>query len=853
MNRQQRRAAARRGQAQAMQQNRDSPAYWGNYGLALHNLGRLEEAVAGYDRALALAPDMAEIHYNRANALQSLARLDEAVAGYDRAIALRPDLVEAYANRGVALRALRRFAEAVANFDHAIALKPGSAEVYYNRGNALRHLDRLDAAVASYDRAIALAPDMAEAYANRGVALQGLRRLDEALESCDRAIALKPDFAEALNNRGNIFREFGRFDQALESCDRAIALAPDMAEAYATRGLALQGLRRLDEALESCDRAIALKPDFAEALNNRGNIFREFGRFDQALESCDRVIALKPDFAEAYVNRGIALQDLRRLDEALESCDHALALKPDFAEAYVNRGAALQGLRRLDEALESCDRAIALKPDHAEALNNRGYILRDLGRFGLALESYERALAVRPDFPDALVGWIEGKRRHCDWSGEGEHEWKVRITGGLQASLRVVFSLLSLASPAEHLAYARQVAAQFGAPPASFPPAAPRSGGRIRLGYLSADLRTHPVAFLVAGLIERHDRRRFEVLGYSCGPDDGSAIRARLTGAFDHVVDLQAASDRQAAERIHADAVDILVDLTGYTAHGRTAILAHRPAPIQVNYLGYPGTTGADFIDYIIVDRFVVPADQQPFFSERLVHLPNCYQPCEIIQEVAERTPSRAECGLPEQGFVFCCFNNVLKITPELFDIWMRLLAAVPGSVLWLVTATPSVKDNLWREAVDRRVAADRLVFAAPTSRPEYLARLGLADLFLDTLPYNAGATASDALWAGLPVLTCSGDTYVGRMAGAVLTAAGLPELITTSLKGYESLAIRLATEPGLLAPLRQRLACNRSIMPLFDIARFTRDLEAAYRQMHETWQAGRPPSAFTVSAAADN
>jgi len=707
MNRQHRRAAARRGQARAVQQNRDSPAYWNNYGQALHNLGRLEGAVASYDRALALRPDLAEIHYNRANSLQSLARLDEAVAGYDRAIALRPDMAEAYANRGVALQALRRFAEAVANFDHAIALKPGSAEVYYNRGNALRHLDRLDAAVASYDRAIALAPDMAEAYANRGVALQGLARLDEAVADCDRAIALRPDFAEALNNRG------------------------------------------------------------------------------------------------------VALRDLWRLDEALESCD----------------------------------RAIALKPDHAEALNNRGNILRDLGRFDLSLESYERALAVRPDFPDALLAWIEGKRRLCDWSGEGEHEWKVRITSGL----------LSLASSAEHLAYARQVAARFDAPPASFPPAAPRSDGRIRLGYLSADLRTHPVAFLIAGLIERHDRRRFEVLGYSCGPDDGSAIRARLTGAFDHFVDLRAASHRQAAERIHADAVDILVDLTGYTEHGRTAILAHRPAPIQVNYLGYPGTTGADFIDYIIVDRFLVSADQQPFFSERLVHLPNCYQPSEIIQEVAERTPSRAECGLPEQGFVFCCFNNVLKITPEIFDIWMRLLAAVPGSVLWLVAATPRVKDNLRREAVDRRVAADRLVFAAPTPRPEYLARLGLADLFLDTLPYNAGATASDALWAGLPVLTCSGDTYIGRMAGAVLTAAGLPELITTSLKGYESLAIRLATEPGLLAPLRQRLACNRSIMPLFDIARFTRDLEAAYRQMHETWQAGRPPSAFAVSPAADN
>jgi len=414
-----------------------------------------------------------------------------------------------------------------------------------------------------------------------------------------------------------------------------------------------------------------------------------------------------------------------------------------------------------------------------------------------------------------------------------------------------LWTLLTLSSTLEEqIACARLVAAKISASADICPLAERRSGERVRLGYLSADFRSHPVAFLVAGLIEHHDRQRFEVFGYSYGPDDGSAIRARLTGAFDHFVDIRDTSDRQAAEQIHADAVDILVDLTGYTEHGRTAILAHRPAPIQVNYLGYPGTMGADFIDYIIVDRFLVPMEQQPFCTEKLVQLPNCYLSCEIAQKVVDRTPSRVECGLPEEGFVFCCFNASYKLTPTVFDVWMRLLNATPRSVLWLIAANPLVKDNLRREAVNRRVAAERLVFAEPTSRPEYLARLGLADLFLDTLPYNAGATASDALSAGLPVLTCSGDTYVGRMAGAVLTAAGLPELVTTSLKSYEALGLRLATKPELLARLRQRLVNHQSTMPLFNIARFTCDLEAAYQQMCQTWKAGQPPRAFSVSVS---
>jgi predicted O-linked N-acetylglucosamine transferase (SPINDLY family) len=410
--------------------------------------------------------------------------------------------------------------------------------------------------------------------------------------------------------------------------------------------------------------------------------------------------------------------------------------------------------------------------------------------------------------------------------------------------------LLALSStPEEQLACARRFAAKIAAGAAQIlVRREPQPAERIRLGYLSFDFRQHAVAVLIAGLIECHNRRHFEVIGYSYGPDDGSAMRTRLAAAFDRFVDVSGMSSRRAAEVINEDAVDILIDLTGYTGYSRAEIVAYRPAPIQVNYLGNPGTMGADFIDYIIVDPFVVPVDQQPFYTERLVQLPHCYQPIDAARLVAGSAQSRTQCGLPEEDFVFCCFNTSYKITPAFFDIWMRLLNAVPGSVLWLVARNAVVGDNLRREAARRGVVTERLVFTTPASMPVYLGRLALADLFLDTLPYNAGATAGDALCAGVPVLTCAGEPYVGRMAGALLMAAGLPELVAPSLAAYEILALRLATEPDLLAAVRQRLARNRLSMPLLDIKRFTRDLEAAYRRMWEIRRAGETPAAFSIS-----
>ena len=711
-----------------------------------------------------------------------------------------------------------RLAEAEVSYRQVLAAMPDHADALHLLGVIAYQFGQHQAAIQLIGRAIQYNGSDPSYYCSCGLVLQSLKRLDEAVASYDRALALKPDFAEALNNRGTT----------------------------------LQALARFDEALDSYDRALALTPDYAAALNNRGNTLRQLARFDEALESYDRALALKPDYAAALNNRGLALQQRGRFAEALESCDQALAARPHYAGALNTRGNALLQLGRFAEAVESYDRALTVRPDYAVAHSNRGTALRLDGKLDEAIVSFGRAAALEPDY--AVAEWFNTRQIICDWASYSEGEVRTRNAVKARVSRSAPFALLAVSStPEEQLDCARQVAAGIAARASPMlPRAKPSRAEKIRLGYLSADFRQHAVAVLIAGLIEHHDRRRFEVLGYSYGPDDHSALRSRLEGAFDRFVDIRDMQHRPAAELIHADAADILIDLSGYTENSRTEILASRPAPIQVNYLGFPATMGGDFVDYIIVDRFVVPTDQQAFFSERLVHLPDCYQCNDDKREIAERTPSRAECGLPETSFVFCCFNNSYKITPAFFDIWMRLLAAVPDSVLWLLDpwakgASPLAKANLAREAAARGVRPERLIFAPLLPLPEHLARHRCADLFLDTLPYNAHTTASDALWAGLPLLTCAGNSFAGRVAGSLLRAVGLGELITTSLEEYEALALRLARDVELLTGLRERLAQNRLTYPLFDTERYARNLETVYWRMWQTWRAGRPPTAFSV------
>jgi predicted O-linked N-acetylglucosamine transferase (SPINDLY family) len=695
-----------------------------------------------------------------------------------------------------------------------------------------------------------------EDMVDAGFAHHEAGELEQAEALYRKVLEVDPEHAEALHLLGLVTYQQGDFPKAIELIRRALPELDDLPEAHLNLGNALRETGQLSEAADCYRRAIELDPDYGMAYSNLARALNDQRLFEAALESARRAVELIPDFLGAHVNCAAALLGLERFAEAEISLRRAVELAPEKPEAHRDLGETLAHIGRLDEAAASYRRSLDLDPAYAQAHRNLGNVLKKQGKLGEAMACLERAVELEPDDPETRQTWFSEKLNICDWSGYTDHEVQTRTAIAVRPVLGTPWSLLALQStPEEQLACARLLSAKLAgaAEAVLLPRPLPPLGERIRLGYLSADFREHPVAFVIAGLIERHDRRNFEVTGYSCGPADQSAIRSRLIGAFDRFVEVREMSDRRAAEQMQADAVDILIDLTGYTAYGKTALLAYRPAPVQVSYIGYSGTMGADFIDYIIVDRFLVPPDQQSFFTERLVHLPDCYLCTDNRREIAGQTPARFEYGLPETDFVFCCFNNAFKITPTFFDVWMRLLRAVPGSVLWLIDANPVARANLAREAAARGVAPERLIFAPRRPVAEHLARHHLADLFLDTLPYNAHVTTCDALWAGLPVLTCAGNTFASRVAGSLLRAIGLDELITTSLDQYEALALRLAREPHLLTQLRARLAQNRQTHPLFDTARFTRNIEAAYQQMWEIWRAGRPPTAFSVPPSAAN
>jgi predicted O-linked N-acetylglucosamine transferase (SPINDLY family) len=607
---------------------------------------------------------------------------------------------------------------------------------------------------------------------------------------------------------------------------------------------------RAAEALELITAALQAKPDSADALYNRGNILVQLDRFEEALASYDAALALEPDNEETHHNRGNVLFKLARPQEALTALERALALKPNYVEALNSRGIVLERLGRHDEALADYDRAFALRPDSADALYNRGNLLKELKRFEESVASYRQARAISTNDPDAF-GIVEAALAICDWTQVETLAGTVRAELLAGRSSVTPFALVGYCDdPALHLQCARNmIADQIKVRPAPLWTGTRYQHERIRLAYLSADFREHATAYLIAELIELHDRARFEVMGVSFGAPSDSEIGRRLAQAFDAFHDVRAQSDREIAMMLRDHEIDIAVDLKGHTQDSRPGILAHRPAPIQVGYLGFPGTIGADFLDYVIADSTVLPFDQQPFYTEKIVHLPHCYQINDRKRSIAAATPSRQQAGLPETGFVFCCFNNNYKIARPIFEIWMRLLLAVPGSVLWLLRDNPGAEHNLRREAVARGVDPDRLIFADRCGLDAHLARHRLADLFLDTLPYNAHTTASDALWAGLPVLTCQGNAFAGRVAVSLLNAVGLPELVTHSLADYEALALRLATDDAMLRNLRETLARNRLSGPLFDTDRFRRGIEAAYLRMWDMWQRGESPQNFRVES----
>lgn len=721
--------------------------------------------------------------------------------------------------------------EAIRSYDRTVTLNPRDFEAWYNRGLALQQMRDLQAALASYDRAMALKEDFAEALNNRGGVLEQLGRANEALDSFARAVAARPEHIGARLNHALLLATNGRFDEAIEDFRAILRRAPGHIGAQNGLAIALQRLGRLDEALQQFDEALSRHPETAHLHYNRGAALSELGHHGEALQAFDRAIALQPNVAEMHNNRGNALRCLRRLEAALSAFETALSLSPGHAQFCYNRALVLLELGDPDAALIIIEEALAQSSSEAAFHYTKGNVLEALKRFSEALACYDSALRLDPNHPNAFAGAANAALRACDWArcAEINLELPVRI-----AKAQGVFSPFALLGygigESDQLIATERYLADRGAKARS-----PSGNGRpsliekLRIAYLSADFHAHATAYLMAGLIEQHDRRKFEVIGISFGPDDGSVMRRRLVSGFDEFHDVARCSDAEIADLIRALGVNIAIDLKGHTQNSRPAILALRPAPLQLAWLGYPATAGSCGIDYLLADKTVLPISSQPHYIEKIIHLPGCYQVNDSKREIGSKKSSRLDAGLPEDGFVFGCLNSSWKITESVFDIWMRLLAQVPNSVLWLLDDNSSATANLGAAARKRGIDDKRLIFAPIVEVQDHLERLRLADLFLDTTPYNAHTAAADALWAGVPLITCMGEIFAGRVAASLLNAMGLEELVTTNLKDYEQLALRLIRERERLSSLRRTIHERRKKSSLFDTSGFCRKLEETY------------------------
>lgn len=752
-----------------------------------------------------------------ARGLLGSGRVSEARAACEASLRATPANFDAWLLLGMVAVAERRLAEAQAAFGRAVVLRPNHLEALGNLGAAQLTSGEFAGAAATFRRALARFPRVAALHHNLGRALQHAGDLEGAAASYGRAAALEPARSAAYRDQASALEGLGKLDAALAAGERATALAPNDALAHFNVGVVLERLGRLESAAEAYGKAVALDASHPAALSNFGAVLHRLGHLEAARQCLDRALALRPEFPDAWANRGLVL---------LDSHEH-------------------------EQALASFDRALALAPRHAAALNGWASAQTVRKRHEEAAEAFARLLDVAPDFDYALGSMFFARANCCDWRDRAKLVERLRtaVRDCRRASQPFSF-LLASDDPGEQRACAELFAAA-ECPPAPVPVAAPARYGhdRPRIAYLSADWHDHATAYLMAELLERHDRAAFDVTVVSLGPPSVSPMRARLEAAVETFVDWRTESDRTIAERLRALEIDIAVDLKGYTQNARPGILAHRPAPVQVAFLGYPGTTGAPYIDYLIADPELIPSSEQPHYSERVVYLPECYQPNDRARAIAERTPSRAELGLPDDAFVFCSFNDGYKITPDVFAVWLRLLAGTPGSVLWLLEPNAAAVVSLRAAAERGGVAPERLVFAPRLPLAEHLARHRRADLFLDTLPVNAHTTASDALWAGLPLLTCRGRAMAARVAASLLVTVGLPELVTDSLVEYERRALELAADRAVLAALRARLESAREASPLFDAERFRRHLERAFAGMLARHAAGHAPESFAVAA----
>lgn len=820
-----------------------------NLGVALQGLGRSLEALAAFDRLLAIKPNHASALMNRSSVLVALGRFEEALEAADAALNAQPDALIALLNRTAASLGLRRPREALADAERLLQINSRHIKGLTNKIIALIDLGNHEEALATAFKALTLDsfnPDLLELKVR---ALLGLKRFAEAVAESQKILSKHPNRTMLKLGLARGLIGLGSFAEAEVVVDAVLTLVPNQLEAVSLKAEILFGRNEWEAGRALIEHAVVDHPDQAQLWTAKSAVLLAEARYAEALVAVERALTLQPDHAQATINKIAALNGLQRFADALEAAKALMASGICNWQLYANRGGALAGLERFEEARQAFMVACELDSDAFRAFRWRHEV------YGVTPDALLPDVDPHAEFLALRLAQFE----RCNWNGyetflkRAKNLVEQALSEG-QLTPLPPFKSLALPFPpqltvamarsrGEFLTFGMAAARQrlaFGYPSTDTK--------RLKIGYVSADFRNHPTAHLMCGLFRLHDRERFEVFIYALCENDGSVYYQQIKADADQFVDLTGMSNAGAAARINADGVHILVDLMGYTAYARTEIFALQPVPIQVSYLGYPGTLGASFTTYILADEIVLPEKLRPFFTEQPVYLPECYQVNDHLQEISATGIRRCDASLPEKCFVFCCFNKPAKIDPVIFESWTRILKRVPDSVLWLLESGSEIANHLRREAEARGIAGERLIFARRLPKAQHLERHRLADLFLDTRLYNAHTTASDALWAGLPVLTCPGETFPARVAASLLQAVGLPELIAGSLEEYEERAVRLATAPTELAGLRAKLADNRLRAPLFDTERFARHLEQAYQLVWERHTQGLPPALLRVT-----
>jgi protein O-GlcNAc transferase len=820
-------------------------------------IGQYSSAIALLNKAISINPKQYESHSNIGNAYFELNQFEDAVIAYNKAIKLKPSNPKDYCNKGIALHKLKKHDEAIRSFDKTIKIEPSYAKAYLYKANTQIEMGHIDKAIENYEKSILINSENVEAFHNLGLAKNHLKDYENAIIIFDKALEIQPDFTNSFINKGIALMSLGKLELGFDCFQKAISIDPNSAQTHYNLGVAQTELGNLNEAKNSFNKAIQIKSDFSDAYSARAVVEIIAGEYVESVASYKKAIEINPNNPAYYLNLGNALSELRYFEECLESYDKAIELKSDYASAYANRGHVL--LSHFNDpagALVFFEVAIGLQPDFTEALINQGQAYSQLEQFEKSINSFLKALEINPNSPFVIGKCLHHKMKICDWENlsEGISICESLFYKGIPAAVPFE-SLILFDNPEIHFLSAKlsndlkfKNLVKLDQIPIR------KKKEKIRIGYYSADLYYHPVSIWLAEQLENHDKNKFELFAF-CMKSVMDPMRVRLENAFDHWIEIESMSDLEVTQLSRELEIDIAIDLNGHTAQSRPGIFAARAAPIQINHIGYPGTMAVDYIDYFITDQFYMTDSMKKNFNEKIAFI-KCIYTYDRQRVISNEPLSRSEFGLPENAFVFTCQNTYQKIMPEVFYIWMEILRSVPGSVLWLADQYQLGKENLLKEANIRGVDSSRLIFnKRDIVRKEdesyrigrYLASYKLADLFLDTWPYNAGTTGIDALWVGLPLLTKAGISSGARMAASALNAIDMPELITKNVLEYRDMAIRLANDAKYLEVIKYKLKNNISNAKLFDVVANTKHIENAYIEMYERYLSGQMPEDFIL------